>query len=153
MYQLTRHVSLVLFGSLIALSIASTANATKYQKYLNGQCDIDVHDCVINFPNVPAGKALDISNVSCYLRGPPPFGIYSMQLLQILRNGTIGNAVTLVPAFIDSVGSGPTLEEVYSANHVIFAFATAGQHFQAVAQIRGLTPSQFACHISGQLTQ
>jgi len=125
--------------------------AALYQRYLNGACT-DPTVCNINFPVVPAGKTLQITNVSCYWRvfGSPNVGIYAEQLLLIAANGTtILSAVTLQPELVSTLVGG---RSVYSSNQTILAFAAAGQRFRAWSLLDGSTThAQFACHISGQL--
>ena len=72
-----------------------------------------------------------------------------MQLLIVNNAGGLISALTLTPQFVDSITT-PS-ERVYSASHSIFAFANAGQHFQAYAELKLGAFSQFACHISGDL--
>jgi len=56
--------------------------------------------------------------------------------------------VTLVPTFISQANNNV----VYSANHVVSALASAGQHFQTKFGLTNavLVPL-FACHISGDM--
>lgn len=144
---LSRSVLFALLGCIAGFSLSSAAQAARFQQYLNGACAGLV--CKINFLVVPAGKVLDVTNFSCYLRVSDSSEIYALQLLVIGPGGGILNAVTADLNFVDLISSGT--QYVYQSNDTIFAFATAGQRFQAYAQLKAGTFSQFACHISGQL--
>lgn len=131
---------------------APDAHAAAYQVYLNSTCGTSLI-CVIDFPDVPLGKRLTISNVSCYLRFDSDASIYGLQLLQMTKGGSIGMAVTLVPQQIGITADGTAFDKVAAANHVITAFASSGEHFRIYAQItKGASYEQLACHISGQIT-
>jgi hypothetical protein len=137
------------FGAIAALS--SGAEAANFQKYLNGVCG-PVAVCTIDFPVVPAGKTLEISDASCYLRTSDDANFYAMQIL-VMKGTTVASALTLGPftRLFGQLASPSESVNVYQVNNPIFAFATAGQRFQAYTEIRGGQYKQFACHISGQL--
>jgi hypothetical protein len=152
--KMKRLIAFTLLG--LGLSLSSAAEAARFQKYLNATSCPGSGLCNVDFANVPAGKTLDISNVSCYLRmeDSGAAGLYAMQLLQIGAGGGILNAVTLDPQITDSgTPTGQNFSSIWAANHTIYAFATAGQHFRATAQLMNVSGriTQFACHISGQL--
>ena len=151
MKMISRSTVFALLGCAACISLSSAAQAARFQQYLNGACVGLV--CTINFSVVPAGKTLDVSNFSCYLRvsgvDSGKSDVFALQLLQIKAGGGIGNAVTADLQFVDSITT-PS-ERVYQSNNTIFAFATAGQRFRAYAELKAGTFSQFACHISGQL--
>lgn len=133
----------------LSLTLPGDAEAARYQKYLNGNCPNTI--CTINFPIVPAGKTLVLTNVSCYVRlNGTDAELYAQQLLQVGAGGGVGVAVTLASGFRQTIDALPN-QVVLSSNHAIDVFATAGQRFQAYAEVRRGTFSQFACHISGQL--
>ena len=140
-----------LLGCFCWLSASSGAQAALYQRYQNGACASNLN-CFITFPLIPAGKTLQVTNVSCYLRVIEITEIFAQQLLVIASNGTtIISAVTLEPRIIDTFSGSPS-KTVYSANHTILAFATAGQRFRASSQLRYGNNDQFSCHISGHMT-
>ena len=152
-----RLIAFTLLG--LGLSLSSAAEAARFQKYLNATSCPDTIGpslCNISFAIVPAGKTLDITDVSCYLRMEDSGAsmLYAMQLLQISAGGGILNAVTLNPKITDSgTPTGQNFSSIWASNDEIFAFATAGQRFRAVAQLGNTSGkiTQFACHISGQL--
>ena len=125
----------------------SSAQAAPYQRYQNGSCGSLV--CAIDFPKVPAGKRLVLSNTSCYLRVSNAADLLAMQLFVLNNVGGFVSAQTLTPQFVDSITT--PAERVYSATHVVFAFANAGQRFQAYTELKQGTFAQLACHISGDL--
>jgi hypothetical protein len=135
-----------LMGCLAWLPFSSAAEAAPFQQYRNGVCAASI--CNIDFVVVPAGRRLDISNVSCYLRASGDRDISAMQLL-VMQGAATRSAVSLVPEHVDDMGS--PFQSVYSANHTIFTYATAGQRFRAYTELKKGTFSQFACHISGQI--
>ena len=145
----SRSFAFALLGCAAFISLSSAAQAGRFQQYLNGACG-GINVCTINFAAVPAGKTLDVSNFSCYLRVSGAADVYALQLLQIRAGGSIGNAVTADLHQVDTI-VGPPAQRVYQSNDTVFAFATAGQRFRAYAELRAGTFSQFACHISGQL--
>jgi len=136
-----------LLGCLGWLPFSSVAEAAPFQQYRNGVCASN-SICTIDFGLVPAGGRLDITNVSCYLRTSGTVELSAVQIL-VVRGMVTQSALTIVPEFVDTLGV--PFESVFSANHPIFAFATAGQRFRAFAELKKGTFSQFACHISGQL--
>jgi hypothetical protein len=136
-----------LLGCISWLPLASAAEAAPFQRYLNGVCPGSLL-CTIDFPTVQAGKRLEITNVSCYARVSGNHNFYALQLL-VFEGGAIRSALTLRPRYVDDVTT--PFQSVYSANHSIFAFANAGQRFQAYAELEEGTFSQFACSISGQM--
>ncbi|MCI0423751.1 MAG: hypothetical protein L0Y50_04395 [Beijerinckiaceae bacterium] len=144
----SRFFPFALLGCCVGFSLSSAAQAASFQQYLTGTCAGQV--CNINFMVVPAGKTLNVTNFSCYLRVSSTADIYALQLLVAGPAGGIQNAVTASLQRVDFVGPAPG-QDVFQSNDTIFAFATAGQRFRANAQIRNGTFSQFACHISGQL--
>lgn len=128
-------------------SNAGAATSAPYQKYLNGSCPSS--DCVIDFPVVPAGRRLEITSASCYLRaGASPYSrLEELLLLVKLPGGSTALAVTLPT---EQTSDAEDYRH-FTADADIFAFATGGQHFQALAQLSRGDFRQFACHISGQL--
>ena len=137
----------VMAAAGVVAACSGVAHAAPYQKYLNGSCGQLV--CSINFPVVPVGNRLEISNVSCYLRTQSDSGLYAAQLL-VVAGANFPSAVTLVPYLVDTVGATPSAQ-IWSANHSIFAFATAGQKFRAYVELLHGNIYQWACHISGQM--
>jgi len=140
----------------LGLTLSSAAEAARFQKYLNATSCLSNALCNIDFANVAAGKTQEITNVSCYLRMEDSGAsmLYAMQLLQISAGGGILNAVTLNPQITDSgTPPGQNFSSIWASNDEIFAFAAAGQHFRATAQLGNASGKiiQFACHISGQL--
>lgn len=133
--------------TLLVPAMAGAATSVPYQRYLNGSCPGLI--CKISFPVVPAGKRLEITNTSCYLRLEvnPDTDLLALQLLVLNSSGTITNAVTLPVDFQDSDEAFFAL----AANEHIFVFAAAGQRLQAYAELKRGKYQQFACHISGQL--
>jgi hypothetical protein len=149
---LSRSVLFALLGCVVGLSLSSAAQAARFQEYLSSpDACIHLDICTLNFSVVPAGKTLDVTNFSCYLRTLEGAEVYAVQLLQIKAGGDIGNAVTADLQLVNYI-TRPFRAKVYQSNNTIFAFATAGQRFRAYAQLtRGGGFVQFACHISGQL--
>jgi hypothetical protein len=143
-------ISLATLAVCLASVVASqSATAvTHFQQYRNGVCEREAGFCGIPFNTVPAGKTLEITNTSCYVRGDGPMNIYSLQLEQRGPSGNAGTAVTLVPFHIDTLSNG---EEVFQSNDQVLVRATAGQHFYAHLQKRSGIVLQFACHISGRM--
>ena len=151
--------ALALFAGMGAfVSLSAAAQAADYQRYLNGTCAVNAV-CNIDFPNVPAGKTLTVSNLSCYLRFIADRTIYGAQLL-LVNNGTGAIAMAVTPSLYAQNGvatSGTTIENVYVSNDTIKAVAVQGQHFRAYAEVHAsstgavATVSQYACHISGTL--
>jgi hypothetical protein len=134
-------------SAVAATSVTKPAEAADYQKYLNGNCAGVI--CTLDFPVVPAGKKLTISNTSCYLKTFATTDLVAMQLL-VIKGATPLTAVTLGPAS-EYFAANPSTS-IHQVNAQIFAFAQAGQRFQAYAEVRnGSGFQQFACHISGQL--
>lgn len=134
---------------VLGLGLSATASqAAPYQKYLNGTRPNPI--CNIDFPVVPAGKTLTITNVSCYIRQTNAADFYASQLLVIGTGGGITHAVTLNNNRTEFI-SGSN-EEVRQSNDQILAFARAGQRFRAYVERRNGAFSQVACHISGELT-
>lgn len=138
-----------LFAALLFLafsgSIAGAATSVPYQKYINGSCPNLI--CNINFPVVPAGKRLEITSTSCYLRTSSTADFFGLQLLVVTPSNVILNAVTLPTRFADS---SETYRHYTGASET-FAFALGGQRFRAFAQLTSGAFLQFACHISGHL--
>jgi hypothetical protein len=135
-----------------AIATASSgAEAAKFQRYLNGACG-PVAACSIDFGPVPAGKTLEITDASCYLRTTSDANFYAMQLL-VMRGATVTSALTMGPMtrFFSEVAPGE-FTNVYQMNNPVYIFANAGQRIAAYTEIRGGQYRQFACHISGQLT-
>jgi hypothetical protein len=135
-----------LVGCLGWLPLSSAAEAAPFQRYLNGVCNSLV--CTIDFPVVQAGKRLDITSSSCYLRATNDRDLLAMQLL-VMEDTATRSAVTLNPSLSESLVTSQ--ETVFSTNDSIFAFANAGQRFRAYAELKKGIFKQFACHISGQL--
>ncbi|MCI0465489.1 MAG: hypothetical protein L0Y57_00535 [Beijerinckiaceae bacterium] len=144
-----RVLFLALLVCLSWLHFSSAAEAAPFQQYKNGVCTTGPI-CTIDFAVVPSGKRLEITNASCYLRASVDLQLHAMQFL-VLEGTAIRSALTLLPKFVDDISLSVPVQTVYSANHSIFAFANAGQRFQAYVELKHGTYSQFACHISGQL--
>lgn len=132
-------------GVFLASGIAEAAN---FQQYLNGSCSGLI--CRINFTLVPVGERLEISNTSCYVRTANA-DFRALQLLVNAGSGVTASAVTLAPAEVGSFNVLTTQYHVYQSNDQIFAFAKAGQRFQAYAELATGSIEQFACHISGHM--
>lgn len=143
-----------LASALLALTFASSASAATsapFQKYVSIQPCVFL-DCKLDFPVVPAGKRLDITNVSCYYRGQktPSTDIYSAQIIVKTKAGGIASAVTLKPAFVSESSAQNYID--FASNDAVFIFAAATQHMQAEVQMTssgGL--AQLACSIGGHL--
>jgi hypothetical protein len=141
-----------LLASLGCLSLSSTAGAAPFQQYANGVCHPAVPLCEIAFATVPAGKRLEIDNVSCYLRVNGGHEINSMYVYAdeklfflapeavAVRDGLSGGAAAITSKTTS-----------YAANHSIFAYANAGDHFATGIMLTNGVIGQFACHIGGQL--
>jgi len=150
---------LILAYSAVLTAFLVPAQAAEYQRYQNGACAAG-SICNIDFPNVPAGKVLTISNLSCYLRLPSTSDLYGAQLLLIQNStGAVVFALTASLFRQNTVRISPTVdEETWVSNDAIRAVARPGQHFRAYAEARSsssgaiATISQYACHISGTLT-
>jgi hypothetical protein len=147
-----------LLGKIAAIGFAcagfaihtTDAQAAPYQIYLNATCGTSLI-CNIDFPEVPAGKTLTVTNVSCYLRFDSDAAIYALQLLQMKKGGATAMAVTLVPQQIGVTSDGAAFDKVASSNQIVDVFAGAGDHFRIFAQIdKGASFEQLACHISGK---
>jgi hypothetical protein len=141
-------------AALLALgTLAAPGSARPFQQYLNGTCGGSAPICTINFVKVPAGQRLDVSNVSCYIRLKDGSGGAHVRAAQFLVLGanpnTIVSALTIVPAYVESQFG----ESIFASNHLVRAFATAQQRFQAYVEIDHGGFSQLACHISGDLTK
>jgi hypothetical protein len=139
-------------GAVAVAALSSGAEAAKFQQYKNGVCG-PVAVCTIDFGVVPAGKTLEISDASCYLRTTEDANFFAMQLL-VMNGATTTSALTLGPftrLFGQLAAPGDSVN-VYQVNSPVYAFATAGQRFRGYAEIRGGQYRQFACHVSGQLT-
>jgi hypothetical protein len=129
------------------LPLSSAAEAAPFQQYRNAVCTASLI-CSIDFPVVQAGKRLEISNVSCYLRTSGTVEVFAMQFL-VNEGATTKSALSLAPSFVDT--TGVPFESVFSTNQSVFVFANAGQRLRAYVELKKGTFSQFACHISGQL--
>ena len=153
---LTRHggVTLLLRSAVAVLAlgaIIAPASAKPFQQYLNGVCGATL--CTIDFAKVPAGKRLDVTNVSCYVRlrnvtGRPAIRAAQLLVIGANPNNTL-NAVTLVPHEVSNLVS----EIVFSADHPIAAFARSKQRFRAYVEINFGAFSQVACQISGDMVR
>ena len=102
---------------------------------------------------MPAGKRLDVTNVSCYVRlrnvtGRPAIRAAQLLVIGANPNNTL-NAVTLVPHEVSNLVS----EIVFSADHPIAAFARSQQRFRAYVEINFGAFSQVACQISGDMVR
>jgi hypothetical protein len=139
---------------LAALALTAPASAAPFQQYLNGNC-VTGATCKINFASVPAGKRLLVDSVSCYLRvvAEPGKSFPEIKFEQMLVVGAssnkVVNALTLTPLHTAFIGD----EAIYAATHTVTAFANANQRFQAVAELDKAGFSQFACHISGDMSK
>jgi len=154
-----KHYRHAIAATAIALgmnAIAGSAFAqtsTPYQQYVFTQsCSVP---CVINFAKVPAGKRLDVTNVSCLLRWNAvanPMYVDNMQLL-VVNTNTLVSASNLAP--IPTHTMNPQVANshlTFSANHAVSVFAAAQRNFRAVADTTGGAAANFfACHISGQM--
>lgn len=129
-------------------SMANAATSVPYQRSDIGNCGL-VLTCTIDFPVVPAGKRLEITNTSCYVFTTFNSRFYALQLLVVTPGGVNLNAVTPSARFTDL--DFDSNYRHYTANSKIFAFATGGQHFQAFAQLSAGTFRALVCHISGRL--
>lgn len=148
-------------GAALAVFCATWMNgssqAADYQRYQNGACAA-ASLCNINYPVVPAGRTLRLSNLSCYLRFSNLSRIYGAQLLLLNASGVVIMAVTPRLAQQGQITVGNNVELAFASNDNIKVVATAGQRFRAYVDIRvnsgGAigTVSQYACHISGDLT-
>jgi hypothetical protein len=135
-----------LLGFLGGAFFCSAADATPFQQYTNGVCHPAIPACDIGFAAVPAGKRLEIDNVSCHVRVD---GDHALDSVYLYADEQI---FFLAPEVV----AGGARTTIYAANHSIFAFAKAGQHFSAgMTMTLGVSSngviSQFACHISGRL--
>ena len=140
---------------LVLAAFAAPASATPFQQYLKGECV--GFTCAATFAVVPAGRRLEIDNVSCYVRikgtAAVEGQIRALQLLVLGSNLSAFHAVTLVPKFVGGGTVAGAREGVYSANHSIFAFASGTQRFQAYVDLGLGVLSQFDCHISGDMVK
>lgn len=147
---------------LACLALASRpagAVAAPFQQYANASCAVARTYCAVDFASVPAGKRLEIDDVSCHLRMT---GAHEISLMALTINGNetsiAGHIVVLAPEFVGgigriSAGAAPkgSLETIYAASHSIFAYASEGEHFRAAVEFTAGGVGQFACHISGQM--
>lgn len=90
-----------LLGCLLWLPLPSPAEAAPFQQYKNGVCTSS-SICTIDFAVVPAGRRLEITNASCYLRTSLTNELSAMQFLVIEGTAT-RSALTLVPSFVDTI--------------------------------------------------
>jgi hypothetical protein len=127
-------------------SVSPAAEPLPYQLYKNGSCTA-AKICSIDFPAVPAGRSLEISNVSCYLRVDGASVLNAMQFL-LMEGAAVKSALTVEPRLI---GGSAATSLVYAANHHVLMFVSAGRRLQAYADLTQGTYSQFACHISGRM--
>jgi len=141
----------------LVVSMCGNAQAADYQKYQNGAC-VAGSLCNINFPVVPAGKTLRLSNLSCYLRFNVVNDLYGAQLLLLNASGGVIMAVTPQFAKLGTVTVNANSEYVLVSNETIRVMSVAGQRFRAFVEVRNCvsgtagTVSQYACHISGDVS-
>lgn len=150
--------TLVLFVGTVSVIVADKpVQAADYQKYVYSGCGLEA-PCLIDFPNVPAGKVLTLSNLSCYLRFYEGYSLFATQLWVVNNNtGDIVMAVTPSLQYqTTTYNSEGVRHKVYVSNDTIHVFAKPGQHFRAYAEIRDVgganSPELFACGISGKIT-
>lgn len=151
-----RKIGRALLGSAAALfalaTFAAPASAEPFQQLLNGKCVGKV--CKFNSTKVPAGKRLDIRDVSCYVRmGVTDGDFYPLvaESLSVLGADPtkIINTITLVTN-VTGVSDG---QIVISSNNAVVAFATAQQMFQANFVIFEGQVFETRCHISGDMAK
>jgi hypothetical protein len=149
------------FAALAALMFAIPAHAetrTPYQEYAfaqNSTCSGNPV-CRLNFPRVPAGARLELSNASCYVKlkganGDSAF-VKVIQLLVLKADNTLVTASNMAPYLTGRGVEGGSVWRTFSFNHPIRAFAPAGRHFQAYVEQNEVASFDFvACHISGDM--
>ena len=151
----------LIFG-LWPILAAPQSHAEIYQEYRDGVCAANA-ECDIDFPEVPAGKILRVSNLSCYLRTPRSgsgqSGVVAAQLV-VMRVSDGKRILAITPSLAvqeNNVTVGSLTEQVHVSNDIIDAVAKPGQRVRTYAIVnknsdgtRG-TVSQLSCHISGTL--
>lgn len=150
------------FGGVVGLAALSltpnAAFAADYQVYKDASCSPN-SICVIDYDNIPAGKTLKLTNLSCYLATSDAFGLAAAQLV-LMRNKSGRRVMAITPNFFfqSLVQTGPNSKSnIFAVNDTIKISGSPGQHFRVYAQVhRGSdgsigTVQQLSCHISGTL--
>ena len=154
---------------------------TPYQQYTFRESCPNLA-CGLDFAPVPANSRLEITNVSCFLKGGEFSNVTPTFLVpQLLVVDSCTGAVCINPG-AESIVSGSTLvptllgrrkaamngpvgqfdETIWTLNHAVQVFAETGQIFRAWFEIEGNPPSApfpgigwkfIGCHISGHLVK
>ena len=150
--------SIALLAGLGALFLVpATAEAAFFQEYIDGNCSANA-GCNVDFPVVPAGKTLTVTNASCYLRFPTSGSLLAAQY--VIFNVTSGKRIVAITQAMHSqsvVKTAVGSESVYVSDDQILALGKPGQRFRAYALVNKDsdgspgTISQLSCHITGTL--
>jgi hypothetical protein len=144
-------LSALLFASA-ALPFAAEAEAAPYQQYKVGVCGTSA-TCTITFPNVPSGKTVELTNVSCYVGMGDLLGIRKIQLQQVSSSNALGTAVSLIAAPYIIAAGRPDQQSVGIVNTPVTLYAKGGEKFRIVATLpTGSRFREMSCHVSGKLT-
>jgi hypothetical protein len=128
-------------------TVSSVAAAAPFQEYVSVVCNADSEFCEMAFTRPPAGKRLEMDNVSCYLRGAVDLGLSDMYLAIHNAENAWQLTIHLAPELVAE--SAETA--VFAANHSLFAYANSGYRIYASAIGKPDAFRQFACHVSGRL--
>jgi hypothetical protein len=141
------------FGLALAGMVAlghGSSTAAPYQQSKTGACGAS-STCQIVFPAVPAGKTVELTNVSCYVSMSAGAGIKKLQLQQVFANNTAGVSATLVVAPMLVAFGTSAQADIGMTNAPVTLYATGGQKFRARADLVGGTFKEFSCHIAGRI--
>jgi len=125
----------------------SELSRARYQQYVYAQSCAECFDYYleVDFKKVPRSSRLDISNVSCYVKGIGAYDLNYLQLWVMKPNGEIASASTLAPMKVSDVNN-----KTWAVNHAVSVFATAGQHFRIRVESFSIV-NLLGCHISGDI--
>jgi hypothetical protein len=143
-----------LFFGLGAMSLCAfgsgVVSAAPYQQSKTGVCG-SAATCQISFSAVPAGKTVELTNVSCYVSMSAGAGVKKLQVQQVLASNTAGVSATLVVAPMLVAFGTSSQADLGMVNAPITLFATGGQKFRARVDVVGGTIKEFACHVAGKI--